>query len=82
MQFLKRVHVFEASPVVKGAGIGTRTLSAKEEATRLYLRWIKSRLPGGLAPAPALAREAEARAAAYALRARFARTSYELGKVS
>jgi hypothetical protein len=29
VQFLKRVEVFEASPVIRGAGIGTRTLSAK-----------------------------------------------------
>ena len=29
VQFLKRVQVFEASPVIRGAGIGTRTISAK-----------------------------------------------------
>lgn len=33
VRFLKKVNVFEISPVLKGAGIGTRTLSIKSEGT-------------------------------------------------
>lgn len=33
VRFLKKVDVFEISPVLRGAGIGTRTLSIKSEGT-------------------------------------------------
>jgi hypothetical protein len=55
---LKQVHVFEASPVWMGAGIATRTLSAKEATLREYLRFIKN--CWGLDPVPAAARTAQA----------------------
>jgi hypothetical protein len=55
---LKRVHIFEASPVWKGAGVGTQTLDAKEETLREYLRFIKDRWCPD--PVPAAARVSQA----------------------
>jgi hypothetical protein len=43
VQFLKSVQVFEASPVIRGAGIATRTISAKEAEEREALRQIRDR---------------------------------------
>jgi hypothetical protein len=73
VNFLKRVHVFEASPVVKGAGIGTRTLSAKEElqaqAIKQFLTFVRGQLPAN-------SREAEARAQLVQQRAQYERSRY------
>jgi hypothetical protein len=47
VQFLRKVRVFEASPVVKGAGIATRTLEAKEREAIEQAREIRRRFLGG-----------------------------------
>jgi hypothetical protein len=59
VQFLKALQVFEVSPVLRGAGINTGTVpdSAKEEAARQFLRFVRSQL--GLAPKPADVRSAD-----------------------
>jgi hypothetical protein len=48
VRFLKRLNVFEVSPVARGAGIGTRTVDAKHELrdihARLMLRQTRDRL--------------------------------------
>ena len=51
VRFLNRVKTFEVSPVLRGAGVGTRTLAVKsgigspeETVTREYLRFVKSQL--------------------------------------
>lgn len=41
VQFLKAVHAFEASPVIRGASIGTRTLDAKGREARDMVRRIR-----------------------------------------
>lgn len=78
---LKSVQVFEASPVIRGAGIGTRTLTAKELAQQQFLRWVRSRLPRQPAPATA-SREAEAHAQAMQLRLRFERSRFERSQLA
>jgi hypothetical protein len=41
VQFLRKVWVFEASPVIRGAGIATRTLDAKEAEALEQVRRIR-----------------------------------------
>ena len=58
VKFLRKVRVFEVSPVLRGAGVNTRTLAAKalmdpDEATELaaqeYVRYAQSELAWALA---------------------------------
>lgn len=65
---LKNVQVFEASPVVRGAGIATRTVDAKELAQREYLRFVRNQWC-----TPTSNRDAEARAIAARELVRFVR---------
>jgi hypothetical protein len=51
---LVKVSVFEASHVIRGQGINTRTVDAKEETLREYLRFIRDRWCPD--PVPAAAR--------------------------
>lgn len=48
-RLLRRIRPFEASPVAQGAGLGTRTTSAKDEAQREHLRSIA--IAHGMTPA-------------------------------
>jgi hypothetical protein len=41
VQFLDSVHIFEASPVVVAASIGTGTTEAKEDTLREFLRYVR-----------------------------------------
>jgi hypothetical protein len=69
VNILERVNVWEASPVGKAAGIGTRTLDIKE---REELLAIRQRILGG-------AGDDRARAAAMAEFVRFQRTQFLIG---
>jgi phage head maturation protease len=44
MRFLKRLAVAEVSPVLVGAGVNTRTESAKDAAAREYARFVAAQL--------------------------------------
>lgn len=40
VQFLKSLELFEVSPVARGAGIGTRTVDAKDELAQIHVRML------------------------------------------
>lgn len=46
VQFLKRLKVFEISPVLVGAGVRTGTDETKDAVAREYARYVQSLLPG------------------------------------
>jgi hypothetical protein len=69
VRFLKALDVTEISPVLRGAGIGTRTVDAKDDldpATREQLQAIAAQLEAG--PRELAAREL----------ARFIRTQFQM----
>jgi hypothetical protein len=85
VNMLKKVEVFEASPVIRGAGIGTRTLTAKEELEELRRQWLRSirdRWVPKEAAALSQQRELEARAQAMQLRLLHIRDQYLASRAS
>jgi hypothetical protein len=78
VNLIKKAQVFEASPVIRGASIGSRTLTAKEQAaalaTQQFLRFVRSGLPARRSTSSRP--EAEAQEAALAQRARYERSRY------
>jgi hypothetical protein len=83
VNLLKKVQVYEASPVIRGASIGSRTLTAKEQAaalaTQQFLRFVRGQLPAGRSTS---SREAEARKLAMQARARYERDRYDSGRAA
>jgi hypothetical protein len=57
VQYLKALDVFEISPVIRGAGVRTATLEAKEDTLREYLRFIRNHWCPD--PVPAVARTSQ-----------------------
>jgi hypothetical protein len=74
VRFLEDLEIYEASPVIRAASVGTTTTSAKELAIRAFLKYVRSQLP---AAAAAESREREAQARFVQQRLRYDRDRFE-----